>query len=196
MGNIYCIMGKSSTGKDTIYQRLLENTDLKLKKIVPYTTRPIRANETEGVSYHFCSEEMKDALIAQGKVMELRSYDTCHGVWNYFTVDDGQIDLKQSSYLMIGTLESFQKIQAYYSKEQVIPIYIEVEDGIRLQRALDREKCQKHPKYQELCRRFLADSQDFAPEKIEHAQIERIFYNNILEDTILEITAYISEMEK
>ena len=46
-------MGKSSTGKDTVYKQLLKNPFLQLKKIVPYTTRPIRAGETEGEEYFF-----------------------------------------------------------------------------------------------------------------------------------------------
>ena len=54
-----------------------------------------------------------------------------HGIWNYFTVDDGQVDLANDSYLLVGTLESYRKVQAYYGLEQVIPIYVEVEDGLR-----------------------------------------------------------------
>ncbi len=37
-----------------------------------------------------------------------------------------------------GTLESYRKVQAYYGLEQVIPIYVEVEDGLRLSRAVER----------------------------------------------------------
>ncbi len=61
MGKIICLMGKSSTGKDTIFKSLLSDKDLGLKKIVPYTTRPIRAGERNGVEYFlgvkriFCS---------------------------------------------------------------------------------------------------------------------------------------------
>ena len=53
MGKIFCIVGKSSSGKDTIYKRLLKINSLKIKKIIPYTTRPIRQGEKEGVEYHF-----------------------------------------------------------------------------------------------------------------------------------------------
>ena len=52
MGKIFCLMGKSSTGKDTIYKMLRDEKALQLQTIVPYTTRPIRAGETEGVEYH------------------------------------------------------------------------------------------------------------------------------------------------
>ena len=191
MGNIFCIIGKSSTGKDTLYQRLLDQEDLALKQIVSYTTRPIRAGEIEGMEYHFCSRQTKEELIAAGKVIELRSYHTCHGIWDYFTVDDGQIDLTRQDYLIIGTLESYSRIREYFSADKVIPIYIEVEDGVRLQRALDRERSQANPKYEEMCRRFLADAEDFSAEKIREAGIEHIFYNQELDRTLAEIAGYI-----
>lgn len=193
MGKIFCLIGKSATGKDTIYQRLLGRKELRLRKIVSYTTRPIRANETAGMEYHFCDEAEMKRLMDAGKIIELRSYHTCHGVWNYFTADDGQIDLQAGDYLMIGTVDSFGKICDYYGKERVLPIYIEVEDGIRLQRALSRERMQKHPKYEEMCRRFLADGEDFSREKLSAAGIERIFYNEDIDRTEEEIAAFIAE---
>ena len=53
MGKIFYIMGKSSSGKDTIYSRLLQDSELGLSRIVLYTTRPMREGETEGKEYHF-----------------------------------------------------------------------------------------------------------------------------------------------
>jgi len=42
MGKIYYIMGKSSSGKDTIYKKLMERMRGKLKTVTGYTTRPMR----------------------------------------------------------------------------------------------------------------------------------------------------------
>ncbi len=193
MGKIICLMGKSSSGKDTIFKRLLERDDLELKTIVPYTTRPIREGESEGVEYHFTDEEGFQQLLEAGKIIEDRAYNTVHGLWRYFTVADASIDLSKNSYCVIGTLEAYTQIRDYFSKEQVLPVLVEVDDGVRLQRALDREKTQKHPKYEEMCRRFLADSKDFSPEKIAQAEIGKIFYNNSLEDCLREIVTYIQE---
>ena len=195
MGKIYCMMGKSSCGKDTLFKMLLEEKELSLKTIVPYTTRPIRSGEKNGVEYYFCDEEDLAALEQAGKVIELRAYHTIHGVWKYFTVDDHQVDLRQQAYdyLLIGTLEAYLKIRDYYGKDKVIPIYIEVEDGLRLQRALERERGQDQPKYEEMCRRFLADSKDFSEEKIKLAGIRKRFYNDTLETCLQAIVAYISE---
>lgn len=178
MGNIYCIMGKSSSGKDTIFKLLLDRTDIDLKAIVSYTTRPIRSHEKPGEEYNFVSIEEKDRLVAEGKVIELREYNTVHGPWFYFTVDDGSLDLEHHDYLIIGTVESFVKIRDYYGEDKVLPIYIEVDDGIRLTRALEREKMQENPKYEEMCRRFLADQQDFSEENIKNARITNVFNNN------------------
>ena len=55
MGKIYCLMGKSASGKDSIYKKILEKAPGRFKTIVSYTTRPIRSGETEGVEYHFVS---------------------------------------------------------------------------------------------------------------------------------------------
>ena len=192
MGKIFCLMGKSSSGKDTIYKKLLEQ-DLPLRTIVPCTTRPIRHGETDGVEYYFYTEEALARLERSGKIIELRAYNTVHGVWKYFTADDGQIDLARHDYLIIGTLESYRKMQDHFGVGSLIPIYICVDDGIRLQRALDRERSQETPKYAEMCRRFLADEQDFSPEKLREAGIEKQFLNDELEKTVAEIITYIQE---
>lgn len=193
MGKIFYLMGKSSSGKDTLFKKLLENEKLSLRTIVPYTTRPIRDGETEGVEYYFVSEEELQTIAACGNLIELRAYQTFHGVWKYFTAADSQIELLQNDYLMIGTLESYNKTREYYGTAKLVPILIELDDGVRLQRAIDREKLQDNPKYQELCRRFLADAEDFSELKIEEAMIERRFYNDDLERCLEEITHYIME---
>ena len=191
MGKMVYLMGKSSTGKDTVYKQLLKNPFLQLKKIVPYTTRPIRAGETEGEEYFFTDERGFENLKAQGKVIEDRAYHTYHGLWRYFTVDDGNIDLENNNYIIIGTLESYLKTREYFGKAKVLPILLEVDDGIRLQRALDRERRQENPKYEELCRRYLADAEDFSEEKIKDADITLRFSNENLEKCLSEIEEYL-----
>ena len=186
MGTIFYLMGKSSSGKDTLYQELSRRCP-DLKGVVPYTTRPVRAGEEEGAVYHFTGEERLAELEAAGKVIELRTYDTIHGIWKYFTVDDGQIDLEKGNYLMIGTLESYEKMREYYGAKNLIPLYIEVEDGERLMRAIRREKRQAKPRYRELCRRFLADEEDFSDEKLRRLHIDRRFQNTDMGTCLEEI---------
>ena len=63
----------------------------------------------------------------------------------------------------------------------------------RLIRAIDREKQQKEPKYEEMCRRFLADASDFSEENLKKAGVSRRFQNRELVNTIQEIEEYVSE---
>lgn len=111
-----------------------------LSRIIPYTTRPIRDGETQDKDYHFCNEEDVKRLSEQGSIIELREYNTVYGVWKYFTVNDDDIDLRCKSYLTVGTLESYTKIRDYFGSDKVLPIYVEVEDGDRLIRAIHRER--------------------------------------------------------
>ena len=192
-GRIFLLMGKSTSGKDTIYKNLIADNDLSLKKVVPYTTRPMRDGETDGVQYFFRDEEGYLDLKNRGKIIEERTYHTNYGEWRYFTVDDGQIDLASGdSYLVIGTLESYCYFRDYFGKENVLPILIDVEARIRLERAMKREEKQEHPRYDEMCRRFLADEEDFSESKIAEAGVDTRFYNNdLIEDCIEEIKKHI-----
>ena len=196
MSKIFYVMGKSSSGKDTIYKRLMEkNPDF--RTVVPYTTRPVRDGEKDGVEYFFADEAQLNEMQEAGKVIEVRSYNTRCGVWTYFTADDGRINLEEHDYLMIGTLVSYQALKEYFGAEKIVPLYIQVEDGERLFRALEREQREAVPRYTELCRRFLADEEDFAEEKLQEAGIQRRFENRDLEICLNEIQDFIrSERER
>ena len=177
MARIFIVMGKSATGKDTVYKRLLEAEELHLKTAVMYTTRPIRKSEENGVEYYFVDEDTLTELQKQKKIIEHRSYETVHGTWHYFTVNDGQIKLEEADYLMIGTLETYLQIREYFGREHVVPIYLEVEDGVRLMRAIRREKKQAQPKYAEMCRRYLADEEDFSDGNLTECGITKRYQN-------------------
>ena len=196
MGKIFYLMGKSSSGKDTIYKELIQKFP-KMKRIVLYTTRPRREGERDGVEYFFTDEEKLQQFRNQGQLIEERSYHTQYGVWSYFTADDGQIDLAKHDYLGIGTLESYLKLKAYFGEQAMVPLYVEVDDGLRLSRALERERKQTEPKYAEMCRRFLADCEDFTEEKIAEAGIVRRFSNNSTpEDCFSEIQNFVEQQKK
>ncbi len=195
MGKIFYIMGKSSSGKDTIYNRLRIDEGLKLSNLILYTTRPMREGEIQGREYHFVTDERFCQLEKEGKVIEARTYQTVYGPWTYFTADDGQMKDTEKSYLGIGTLESYVQLKNYYGESRICPVYIEVEDGERLKRAIAREEQQQTPKYEEMCRRFLADARDFSEEKLQEAGITKRFYNTELESCIKEIKNYIQKLQ-
>ena len=192
---IIYIMGKSSSGKDTIFKKLKEKLDV--NTYVMYTTRPIRKGEEEGVTYHYLSNEEMQRYIdgkENNKLIEYRTYQTVHGPWTYATIADEQFKTNKDM-MMLGTLESYEKMKEHFEKE-LLPIYIEVEDGLRLERALKREKEQKEPKYAELCRRFLADSKDFSEENLKKAGIVKRFENIELDKCLNEILEEIKNNKK
>ena len=89
-GKIFYLLGKSASGKDTVYDRLLQDASLCLKPVVIYTTRPIRTGETDGVTYHFRNIPFYKQYENDIHLIESRVYETMLGPWYYFTIDDGQ----------------------------------------------------------------------------------------------------------
>ena len=193
MSRIFYIMGKSASGKDSIYKKLIEDPQLGLRGVVMYSTRPMRAGEVDGKDYFFITREQLEALGLEGRIIEQRTYNTVYGPWTYATVDDGQIDLTAGDYLMVGVLSAFVGMKEYFGEGAVVPVYIEVEDGERLLRAIRREQSGT-PKYAEMCRRFLTDSEDFSEEKLAAAGIDRRYENTDFDSCVDEIRQMIMSM--
>lgn len=161
MGRIFCIIGKSASGKDVVCSMLLEQKK-NLKKIVGYTTRPAKSDEVDGVHYHFVNEEFIAEKEREGVLVEKSVSDTEGEPALYATIDDGSITFNNGSYLAIRDPAGAQKIKEYYGAKHVVIIHIVVDDGIRLMRALTREMTQPYPKYADVCSRYLDDERDFA----------------------------------
>ena len=175
MKRIFCIMGKSASGKDTIYN-LIKNQFKNLSPVVIYTTRPMRDGEKNGITYHFISMEEMNRLEKDGKLIERRNYDTVNGLWSYATGVD--CFKEEKNYLIITTPAAYGQMREKINDAILIPIYIEVRDDIRLTRAITREKENEQGNYEEICRRFLADARDFREEILEKLEITNRFNNN------------------
>lgn len=164
MSKIFCIVGKSCSGKDTLYQGILALDRPELVPVVPCTTRPRRSGERDGVDYRFVTEAQLESLQAAGQVIELRQYHTTQGLWSYFTprfaLNPGK------NYLLVTTLEGARGLVEHYGEERVCLIYLHLDDYSRLMRCVQRESRQAAPDYAEVCRRFLADQEDFSPENL------------------------------
>ncbi len=193
MNKLICLMGKSCTGKDTIYKKLLQDPELDIRVLKPCTTRPRRLNEKEGIEYNFVSEEEYESFKNSGMILEERSYDTACGIWRYFTLKDKELMESDDTYIYIGTLEAYDSLKNGLGEEKLIPVYIEVNDSIRIDRAVHREKKQAEPKFTEMCRRFIADTEDFSEDKLKAAGIspDSRFNNEVLEECLSDIKAYI-----
>ena len=168
MNRIFCIVGKSCSGKDTIYARILEQNRPGLVPVVPCTTRPRRPGEAEGQTYRFVTQEQLRQYEEEGQVIEKRVYQTTQGPWTYFTL---RFEL-DADRLLITTLEGARALMDCYGPQRVRIVYLHVDDRTRLLRYIDRESRQASPDYAEVCRRFLADQTDFSEEQL--AQFPRL----------------------
>ena len=175
MGKIFLIIGPSSSGKDTIYRKVKELYE-DFKPIILYTNRPIRENETNGIDYNFVSLDEINRMSDDSEILEKRVYQTEYGPWVYATAKTN-IDLENNNYICINTIDGYISLYEYY-KDDIVPFYIHVDDGIRLTRALEREKKEENPRYTEMCRRFIGDSKDFTEEKINRYFKDNIYSND------------------
>lgn len=187
MGKIYCIIGKSGTGKDTILTQLLKDQTLPVKKLVPYTTRPRREGEIEGVNYHYVTVEQLKCMEDHGEVIERRTYNTVHGDWSYFTASVN-IDEKEN-YIIITTQKALNSFFDFFGKERIHVIYLYLENKERLLRCINRESEQGNPNYSEVCRRYLADEEDFDENVIKS------YENHTIVDTSNPLEKYTDEIK-
>ncbi len=193
---IYIIIGKSGSGKDTIFKKLFKD-GLKLNKIVTYTTRPMRTGEKDGVEYNFISED-EYSKIDKDRIIEERSYnvitDKEHCVWRYLTLKDN-IDIDNKDYICIGTIESVRKMQSLYGSK-IKPIYVDVDNNVRIERAVSREEKNSKPNYRELVRRFLADEVDYSTSELYSIGIDEhnTFINDNLDKCCMSIKNFISDV--
>lgn len=183
MGKIFVFIGPSCSGKDTIFKNITNENNL--KPIVLYTTRPKRDKEIDGITYNFITDQELKEMDNNNEIIEKREYNTIYGIWTYATCSKS-IDLDNNNYAIINTLEGYKKLKEYYGSDTVIPLYISVSKKIRLERAINREMKQKEPKYEELCRRFLADSKDFSNEKLIEAGIIKTYNNDNSIDIVID----------
>ncbi|MEO1618132.1 MAG: guanylate kinase [Planctomycetota bacterium] len=71
-GRLIIFSGPSGAGKSTVTRKLLSECPLPLRLSVSATTRPSRPGETDGIEYHFLSEERFDALRSEEAFLEYK----------------------------------------------------------------------------------------------------------------------------
>ncbi len=172
MNKIFCLVGKSASGKDTVFKEIMKKHSDKLVSVVIGTTRPMRSGEVDGKDYFFFSDDDLTSLEKEGKVIEKRQYNTMQGVWSYFTL---AFDISDGlDRIIITTLEGAHSITEFYGEDRVCVVYLAIDDKERLLRCISRESMQENPDYSEVCRRFIADQKDFSEEKIK--EFNNLYY--------------------
>lgn len=148
---IYCLIGASASGKTTIEEQVVNTFDFNIKKIVSYTTRPKRESEEDGVHYHFISNNTFLNMEKMGMFAETAKYRD----WYYGILLNG-IDYKNNDYIVVVTVNGYKKLLEKVGEENIIAIYVKVEERNRLIRQLHRGD-----DIDEVIRRLYADREDF-----------------------------------
>ena len=161
MGKLFCLVGKSGSGKDTLFKSIVNDTRFSVTPVIPYTTRPRRKDEKEGIDYHFVTPGEMQEMERNNEIIEKRAYDTTEGVWFYFT-KSFSVSGGGGISLMITTPEALGKLAAGLGSENIVVLLLDADGRIRIERSLQRESEEEFPNYSEVCRRYLADEKDFA----------------------------------
>ena len=67
---IIVLVGKTASGKTTVANELCKNHGY--KRIITYTTRPMRENEIQDVDYHFISDEQFNEMVENNEFTEYK----------------------------------------------------------------------------------------------------------------------------
>ena len=85
MKNLYCIVGKSGTGKDTIVNELCRTYGY--SRVISYTSRPKRNDPKDAYSHIFVTEDDYHKAKASVTVVAETDFDG-----NYYWVTKEQVD--------------------------------------------------------------------------------------------------------
>lgn len=161
------IIGKTASGKDTIVKELCLNHNF--KKIVTYTTRPMRENEINGTTYHYISNEEFKKKINEGFFTEYKSYQSEFGEWFYGTSEESIINSDSKS-IIILTPQGYKDILSKYPNLNCKSIYLYASN-----RTIKERLIQRGDDESEARRRIRHDEKDFRGiEKI----VDNVICNN------------------
>lgn len=160
------LVGKTCSGKTTIANELINS--YKFKRIITYTTRPVRKSEKDGTDYHFISLEEFNKKVKEGFFAEWKSYTTTEGVWFYGTALE---DLKNADEdtIVILTPNGYRDIKNKL-KNKFKCIYVYANNETIKKRLIGRGDDENEAR-----RRLEHDNEDFKDFEYE---ADKIFYNN------------------
>jgi len=184
---LICIIGMSCAGKDLIQSEL--NKRFNIPICVSHTSRPMRSSDIPNKSYYFITKDEFIDKAFDNEFLEMRSYETVEDVW-YYGLSKQEVDLSKNQ-LTILDEKGYFEVRDKIGQDNIIPIYIYVDEITRINRALNREKRTDKQYYMETYRRSLADLQDFSC--IENDNCVFKVENIDLEKAILEIRNYLEE---
>lgn len=123
---IVILTGFTAAGKDTYQQELIKRKSGNLKKLITYTTRPIRAKEKNGVHYHFISEQDFKEMEKENLLVGIREYESKDGIFKYGINKKDLMKEENQSIILdpSGTLELLDSIP----RKDILVIYLESDE--------------------------------------------------------------------
>lgn len=155
------LTGTSACGKDSLLNKVLESNK-NIKPIISVTTRPKREGETDGVEYKFITLEELTELYNNEELIEIREYNTKHGMW-YYGITKDSIDVDSDDiYIVIVDVQGVVQLRQYLNSLKsdnikVESVFINCSGKERMFRSLTREQNLNDEQIAEICRRYLDD---------------------------------------
>ena len=149
---IIVLVGKTASGKTTVANELCKNHGY--KRIITYTTRPMRENEVQDVDYHFISDEQFNKMVENNEFTEYKRYNTAHGVWSYGSVITSEQELSDDCYVIVLTPQGLRDLSKKMSR--YIAFYLNVSFESQLERLKKRGD-----EEQQIIKRLQNDAKDF-----------------------------------
>ena len=169
------LLGKTASGKDTILNRLAENYSY--KKLITYTTRPMRKGEIQDKTYHFVSDEEFLKKKEEGFFLECNEFNTADGIWRYGSAKGDYLNAADDT-IIILTPSGLSALKVYIARQKVdidiIALYIYANNN-----TIEKRLKKRGDKKEEADRRIKADNVDF--DGVQNV-VDRIFYNNNTND--------------
>ena len=149
---IIVLVGKTASGKTTVANELCKHHGY--KRIVAYTTRPMRENEVQNVDYHFISDEQFNKMVENNEFTEYKRYNTAHGVWSYGSIITLEQEYSDDCYVIILTPQGLRDLSKKASR--YIAFYLNVDFEAQLERLKKRGD-----EEQQIIKRLKNDAKDF-----------------------------------
>ena len=136
---VLIISGLSNTSKDTVLNELVKKFGF--RSLVSHTTRPMRPNEVDGREYFFIDREDFLSKATNGYFVETRHYFTTvenkRSIW-YYGLSKQQADKRDKPCAVILDKQGMIDFAKYVGEDNVVVIYLEVDEEIAKQRAIKR----------------------------------------------------------
>ena len=182
------LLGKTASGKDTILNRLAENYSY--KKLITYTTRPMRKGEIQDKTYHFISDEEFLKKKEEGFFLECNEFNTVDGIWRYGSAKEDYLNATDDTVIIL-TPSGLSALKVYIARQKadidIVPIYIYSNNN-----TIEKRLKKRGDNKEEADRRIKADNVDF--DGVQNV-VDRIFYNNNtndLDEVVKKIHEYIT----